>query len=68
METRQQEIKQLCSQFKLAGIAGGLDQVISQAEKETTGFMQFTLELLRTEAQHRLEKDEARRVKNSGVT
>ena len=43
METRQQEIKQLCNQFKLAGIAGGLDQVISQAEKETTGFMQFTV-------------------------
>lgn len=67
METRQQEIKQLCSQFKLAGIAGGLDQVISQAEKETTGFMQFTLELLRAEAQHRLGKDEARRLKTAGL-
>jgi hypothetical protein len=46
METRKQEIKQLCTQFKLGGVNPALDQTIGRAESQGMGFMQYTLELL----------------------
>jgi DNA replication protein DnaC len=67
MESKKQEINALCAQFNLSGTALALDGVISRAEKETMGFMQFTMELLRAEAAHRLTKDETRRLKAAGL-
>jgi DNA replication protein DnaC len=67
METRKQEIKQLCTQFKLGGVNPALDQTIGRAESQGMGFMQYTLELLKAEAAHRMEKDQARRIKAAGL-
>lgn len=67
METQKHEIKQLCSKFMLTGIELNLENMVSNAEKNNSGFMQFTLELLQTEATHRQAKDEARRVKAAGL-
>jgi len=59
MESRKQEIKQLCTQFKLGGVNPALDQTIARAESQGMGFMQYTLELLKAEAAHRMDKDQA---------
>jgi hypothetical protein len=54
MEIQKQEIKQLCSQFALTSISTNIDQIVSEAEKNRTGFMQYTLDLLTNEAAYRL--------------
>lgn len=63
METQKQEIKQLCSKFSLSSIGTNLEEIIAQAEKDSLGFVQYTLRLLKTEADHRQNKDELRRMK-----
>ncbi|GGC35850.1 hypothetical protein GCM10011386_29990 [Parapedobacter defluvii] len=67
MESVKQEIRQLCEQFRLGGIYPGLDTALQDAEKENTGYAAFTLRLLRTEADHRSRRDEAKRLKTAGL-
>ncbi len=67
MESVKQEIRQLCEQFRLGGIYPGLDAALQDAEKENTGYAAFTLRLLRTEADHRSRRDEAKRLKTAGL-
>lgn len=58
-----EEIINYCKQFKTAGIAGNLDKTITQSEQNGYGFMEYTLHLLRAEADHRYKNDTARRIK-----
>lgn len=58
-----EEIINYCKQFKTAGIAVNLDKTITQSEQNGYGFMEYTLHLLRAEADHRYENDTARRIK-----
>lgn len=67
MESVKQEIRQLCEQFRLGGIYPGLDAALQDAEKENTGYAAFALKLLRTEADHRSRRDEAKRLKTAGL-
>lgn len=67
METQKQEIRHLCTKFMLTGIGINLDQLITAAEQQGKGFTQFTLDLLQTEATHRQDKDEAKRLKVAGL-
>jgi DNA replication protein DnaC len=67
MEIQKQEIKQLCSQFALTSISTNIDQIVSEAEKNGTGFMQYTLDLLKNEAAYRLSKDQAKRMRAAGL-
>lgn len=67
METQKQEIKHLCTKFMLTGIGINLDQLITTAEQQGIGFTQFTLNLFQTEATHRQDKDEAKRLKVAGL-
>jgi DNA replication protein DnaC len=67
METQKQEIKQLCSKFMLTGMGANLEGVVTNAEKQGMGFMQFTLTLLQSEVTHRQSKDEAKRLKAAGL-
>lgn len=67
METEKQQIRQLCSQFKLGGIAPALDQTIAKAESQGMGFVKYTMELFKQEETHRMGKDLARRLKAAGL-
>jgi len=67
MEIQKQEIKQLCSQFALTSISSNIDLIVSEAEKNGTGFMQYTLDLLKDEAAYRLSKDQAKRMRAAGL-
>ena len=65
METQKTEIKQLCSKFMLTGMGAQIETLVSDAEKRSLGFMQFTLSILQYEADHRQNKDEAKRMKTA---
>jgi DNA replication protein DnaC len=67
MEMQKQEIKQLCAKFMLAGVGLNLEEMVANAEKQGVGFMQFTLDLLQSEAAHRQNKDEAKRLKAASL-
>lgn len=60
---KKQMIDSYCRQFKIAGIPTGLDELIQQAEKKSIGYMDYTIQLLKTEARHREVKDVQRRTK-----
>ncbi|MEY2917588.1 MAG: hypothetical protein RIS73_1302 [Bacteroidota bacterium] len=62
---KKQQIKQYCRQFRIAGIATGIEKLIEQAEAGSAGFMDFTLSLLKTEALHRQQNELVRRLKSA---
>lgn len=65
MNNNKQQIIDYCRQFKTAGISKHIDKVIAEAEKSGYGFMEYTAQLLRSEAEHRHENDTARRLKSA---
>lgn len=64
MEQKQQ-IKQYCQQFKTAGISKSIDKLIQEAEANQSGFLDFTLNLLKTEADHRHQNELIRQLKSA---
>ncbi|MEO5602350.1 MAG: IS21-like element helper ATPase IstB [Cyclobacteriaceae bacterium] len=64
METKQQ-IKQYCQKFKTTAISANLEQIIAQAETSASGFLEFTLSLLKTEADHRQRNELHKRLKTA---
>ena len=67
MEKQKQEIKQLCSSFRLSAIGTNLEEIIAQAEQDNLGFVQYTLKLFKNEADYRQSRDEIRRTKAAGL-
>lgn len=67
MEAEKQQIRQLCTQFKLGGIGPTLDQTITKAESQGMGFVKYTIELFKQEEVHRMGKDLSRRLKAAGL-
>jgi len=62
---QKQIIKQYCQQFRIGGISAGIDQIITQAEANGTGVLEFTLCLLKTEADYRHKNEVAKRIKSA---
>jgi DNA replication protein DnaC len=60
---KKQIVKQYCQQFKLGGITHALDQLIMQAETNATGYLDYTVSLLGSEATHREQNDVKKRLK-----
>jgi DNA replication protein DnaC len=60
---KKEEIINYCRQFKTAGIASNLDKIIAQSEQKGYGFMEYTIHLLKAEADHRYQNDTAKRIK-----
>lgn len=63
MDNKKQKITQYCQQFKTAGINADIDKLITEAETNGSGFLEFTLNLLKAEAEHRHHNDIKRRLK-----
>ncbi len=57
------QITDYCRQFKTTGISQSLDQIIQEAEAKGSGFLDFTLNLLKTEADHRHSNEVRKRIK-----
>jgi DNA replication protein DnaC len=64
---KKEQINAFCRQFKITGMAAGLPDVVASSEKQSSGFMDFFLELLRHEAAQRLKNDIARRRKAANL-
>jgi DNA replication protein DnaC len=62
---KKQQIKQYCQQFKITGISRQVEELIATAEKKSTGFLDFTLTMLKAEADHRHDNDLQRRIKTA---
>jgi len=62
---KKQQIRQYCQKFKTPGIAANFEQLIAKAESNAIGFMDYTLGLLQTEADHRHENELRRRIKTA---
>lgn len=62
-QTVRRAIAAYCKQFRTAGILNSLDTLIHQAEVNASGFMDFTLQMLQAEAQHRHQNEVIRRRK-----
>lgn len=60
---KKEQIRAYCRQFKTAGINNSLEEIIQNAENHKMGFMEFTLQLLQAEAEHRHQNDVKRRRK-----
>ena len=54
---QKQIIRQHCQQFNLTGMSRHLDDIITEAENKSWGYMDYTVQLLRTEAEHRQQRD-----------
>ena len=60
-----QLISQYCQQFKMGGIITGIDQLIIEAERSQSGYMDYTARLLGIEAEHRQQNDMRKRLKSA---
>jgi DNA replication protein DnaC len=60
---RKEQIKQYCQRFKVTGISSNLDNTIVEAEQKGLGFMEFTMNLFKTEADHRHRNEYHKRLK-----
>lgn len=62
---KKQQIKQYCQKFRTSGISANLDRLITSAESTSAGFLDFIFSVLKTEADHRAEKELAKRIKTA---
>jgi DNA replication protein DnaC len=58
-----QIIKQYCRQFRMAGVAIAIDQLVADAQTNSLGYLDFTQKLLAAEAMHREQNDVLKRLK-----
>jgi DNA replication protein DnaC len=59
---QKQLIMQYCRQFNMSGIDQSFDALISEAETQSQGYVDYTLNLLRTEAEYRQQRDIKKRM------
>lgn len=64
---KKQMVHDYCRQFNMAGLTAAFDRVLTEAEKSQTGYLDYTLELFRSEAHHREEKKLERQLKAAGL-
>lgn len=60
-------IRQYCQQFNMNGVSKMMDELILDAEKQAMGYLEYTLRFLRSEADHRQQKDMKKRLKQAGL-
>ena len=62
---KKQIIQSYCRQFKMSGMSTCLDQVLREAESQTSSYLDYTIRLLQSEANHREQKEAQRRLKTA---
>lgn len=60
---RKEQIRLYCQRFKITGISTNLDLTITEAEKKSLGFMDYTLNLFKSEAEHRHRNELRKKLK-----
>ena len=62
---KRKQIKEYCRQFKTTGISENIEKLIEEAETNQTGFMDFTISMLKSEADLRHRNELLRRIKTA---
>ena len=62
---KKKQIKEYCQQFKTTGISENIEKLIEQAETNQVGFLDFTVSLLKSEADLRHQNELLRRIKTA---
>lgn len=60
---RKEQIRQYCQRFKITGITTNLDITIADAERSNLGFLDYTVSLFKTEAEHRYRNELRKKLK-----
>lgn len=60
---RKEQIRLYCQRFKITGISTNLDFTITEAEQKSLGFMDYTLNLFKSEAEHRNRNELRKKLK-----
>lgn len=60
---QKEQIKQYCQRFKITGVSTHLDRTITHAEQKSFGFLDYTVSLFKTEADHRHQNELRKRQK-----
>lgn len=60
---QKEQIKQYCQRFKITGVSTHLDHTITHAEQKSLGFLDYTVSLFKTEADHRHQNELRKRAK-----
>lgn len=60
---KKEQIRQYCQRFKITGISSNLDTTIVDAEKHSLGFIDYTLSLFKSEAEHRHRNELSKKLK-----
>jgi len=63
--TKTETLKNQCKQLNLTALSSQLDQVLSEAEKNKITYLELIKTLLKTEINHRMEKDTEKRIKQA---
>jgi len=64
---KKQMIQDYCRQFNMGGLTAGFDRILIEAEKSEVSYLDYTLELFKTEASHRERRNLERRLKVAGL-
>ena len=65
MMEKKQLIRSYCKQFKMGGLATNLDQMLIEAETNSIGYLEYTINLFKAEASHREYNDVQKRLKSA---
>lgn len=60
---RKEQIRQYCQRFKITGICTNLDATLAEAEQKSLGFLDFIIQLFKSEAEHRHRNELRRKLK-----
>ena len=60
---KKEQIRQYCQRFKITGISTNFQTTIADAEQKNLGFVDFTLTLFKTEAEHRHRNELRKKLK-----
>lgn len=60
---KKEQIRQYCQRFKITGISSNLEATVADAEQRSLGFMDFTLSLFKSEAEHRHRNELRKKLK-----
>ena len=64
---KKQMIQDYCRQFNMAGLTANFDRILIEAERSEVSYLDYTLKLFESEAEHRERRNLERRLKAAGL-
>ena len=64
---KKQMIQDYCRQFNMGGLTADFDKILTEAERSEVSYLDYTLKLFESEAEHREQRNLERRLKAAGL-